>query len=124
MLESFQKFALFLRPVKPLAFAGLFLFAVMFVWNTTLAADGSGERWVIPSIVGVLWALSVYSFIGSFQHVPVKADSRASLPAKLKAVLRRAPYWVLACLALISSAAVLILSYRLFSVWLHDFGIP
>ncbi|MEE8464450.1 MAG: hypothetical protein V3S53_06665 [Gammaproteobacteria bacterium] len=124
MLESFQKFALFLRPVRPLAFAGLFLFAVMFVWNTTLAADGSGERWVIPSIVGFLWALSVYSFIASFQNVPVKADSRASFLAKLKAVFRRVPYWVLAFLALTSSVAVLILSYRLFSVWLHDFGIP
>lgn len=122
MLESFKKFALFLRPVRPLAFAGLFLFAVMFVWNTIGAADGSGERWVIPSVVGFLWALSVYSFIASFQHVPVKADSQASFLAKLKAVLRRVPYWVLAFLALTSSVAVLILSYRLFSVWLHDFG--
>ncbi|MCH9025968.1 MAG: hypothetical protein IIA05_02490 [Proteobacteria bacterium] len=123
MLESFQKFALFLRPVKPLAFAGLFLFAGMFAWNTIWAADGSGEQWVIPSIVGFLWALSVYSFIAGFQHVPLKADSQASLLAKLKAVFRRAPYWVLAFLALTSSVVVLILSYRLFSIWLRDFGI-
>lgn len=122
MLETFRKFALFLRPVRPLAFAGLFLFAVMFAWNTIGFADGSGEQWVIPSIVGFLWALSVYSFIASFQHVPVKADSQASFLAKLKAVLRRAPYWVLAFLALTSSVAVLILSYRLFSVWFQDFG--
>ena len=123
MLESFQKFALFLQPVKPLAFAGLFLFAVMFAWNTIGAADGSGELMVIPSIVGFLWALSVYSFIASFQHVPVKADSQDSFLAKLKAAFRRAPYWVLAFLALTSSVAILVLSYRLFSVWLHDFGI-
>ena len=123
MLESFQKLALFLRPVRPLAFAGLFLFAVMFAWNTIGVADKSGEQLVIPSIVGFLWALSVYSFIATFQHVPVKADSQASFLAKLKVAFRRAPYWVLAFLALISSGAVLILSYRLFSVWLHDFGI-
>ncbi len=123
MLESFQKFALFLRPVKPLAFAGLFLFALMFAWNTIGVANESGEQWVIPSIVGFLWALSVHSFIASFQHVPAKADSQASLLTKLKAVLRRAPYWVLAFLALTSNVVVLILSYRLFSVWLHDFGL-
>ena len=123
MLESFRNFALFLRPVRPLAFAGLFLFAVMFAWNTIGVADGSGEQWVIPSILGFLWALSVYSFIASFQHVPVKADSQASFLAKLKAGFRRAPYWVLAFLALTSSVAVLVLSYRLFSVWLQDFGI-
>jgi hypothetical protein len=123
LLESFQKFALFLRPVKPLAFAGLFLFAVIFGWNTIAAADGSGERYVIPSIVGFLWALSIYSFIASFQHIPAKANPRHSFLAKLMATLRRTPYWIMALLALISSVAVLFVTYRLFAVWLHDFGI-
>jgi hypothetical protein len=123
LLEIFQKFALFLRPVKPLAFAALFLFALIFGWNTIVAPGGSGEKYVIPSIVGFLWALSVHSFVVSFQHIPAKANPRHSILAKLMAALRRTPYWVLALLALISSVAVLTVSYRLFAVWLHDFGI-
>lgn len=122
MLERLQKFASFLRPVQPLAFTGMILFAVMFAWNT-MASVESGDQYVIPSVVGFLWALSAYSFIASFQYVPVKANSQASFLAKIKAAFRRAPYWVLAFLALTSSAAVLILSIRLFSVWLNDFGI-
>ncbi len=122
MLERLQKFALFLRPVQPLAVTGLILFAAIFAWNT-IAPVESGDQFVIPSIVGFLWALSAYSFIASFQYVPVKANSQASFLAKLKAAFRRAPYWALAVLALTSSVAVLILSIRLFSVWLNDFGI-
>ncbi|MCZ6560473.1 MAG: hypothetical protein O6931_06260 [Gammaproteobacteria bacterium] len=78
---------------------------------------------MIPSIVGFLWALSVYSFIGSFQHVPARANSQHSFLAKLMAALRRLRYWILALLALISSVAVLFVTYRLFAVWLRDFGI-
>ena len=123
MLENFQKIALFLRPVQSLAFVGIFLFAAMFAWNAIGAADVSEERYVIPSIVGFLWALSVYSFIASFQHVPAGPDAQASFLAKFKAAFHRMPYWILALLALISNVTVAVFSYRLLSVWLRDFGI-
>lgn len=118
MIDKFQQMAQalqFLRlPAVVLGGASLvFVGSIIFVVDSP-----TGERFLIPGIVSLLWALSVYAFIETFRVIPARADKSLGFFGRLKRKLSRGWYWLIGIIFVATSAAVLFVSYRLLFVWL------
>ncbi len=120
LLNTIQRTAAALQWLKKptLGLALIFLVAVFYIVVTSQSHDG--DRYLVPSIIGLLWSLSAFAFIINFCSVPPPAETNAPFFSRLKRRLHRFWYGLLAFLFLAATVAVLIVSYRLLSVWLHD----
>ncbi len=81
-----------------------------------------GDRFLIPSFVGLLWAMSTYSFIVTFRSVPEKASKTLGFFSKLKRNIHRGWYWFISVVFLGTTVAVILVTYRMVAIWLSDFG--
>ena len=84
--------------------------------------SGFGERFLIPSIVGALWAASIYAFIANFQSVPEKAHSGLSFFGKVKRRLHRGWYWIIGVVFLGTTAALVYFTSSVIGVWLREYA--
>ena len=87
-----------------------------------LLTSGSREedRILMPSFVGLLWSVSLYSFIESFRSVPERLTEKQGLLSGLKGRIRRAWYWTKGLVLLISTAVALVVTSRMVSIWLAE----
>jgi hypothetical protein len=118
MLFRLQRIAVSLRVLRlPLVILGLICLtmATLIVFSLTPA---NTERFLIPSCVGMLWALSAYSFIGTFQFVPGKADESFTFSSRLKRNMHRAWYWIIGFITLGVTIAAVYVTNRMISIWL------
>ena len=92
--------------------------AVLLVTSNSRA----GDRWLLPSFVGLLWATSVFAFIESFRGVPDSDGGEAGLYAKLKRRIRRGGYWVLGVVFFGATVVATVLTRRLVSIWLSEYA--
>ena len=76
----------------------------------------------MPSFVGVLWAMSTYTFIVTFLSVPEKVDNSLSWYGKLKRHLHRGWYWVISTVFLASTVAAIFFTKSMISIWLRDYA--
>lgn len=76
----------------------------------------------MPSFVGLLWAVSLYGFIESFHSAPEKLTERQGLLSDFKHRLRRGWYWIKGLVFLASTAVALLITSRLLSIWLAEYG--
>ena len=81
-----------------------------------------GDRFLIPSFVGVVWAMSTYTFIVTFQSVPEKADNSLSVIGKLKRHLHRGWYWVISMVFLGTTLAAIYFTNSMISIWLRNYA--
>lgn len=81
-----------------------------------------GDRFLIPSFVGLLWALSAYSFIVIFRSIPERASATLSIFNKLKRNFNRGVHWFIGVVFLGTTVFVIFVTYRLVSIWIHDLG--
>ena len=116
MLESLQKIAVALRPLYIPALVGVVVFAVLFLMNIFELEPAADTALLIPILVGLLWSLFWYSFIGSFQEIPGKPQAGQRFFTRIKIRCIRAWYWLLALLTLATSVGVIVVSIRLLSV--------
>ncbi len=86
------------------------------------ANSNDGDTFLIPSFVGVLWAMSTYTFIVTFRSVPEKAGNSLSLFGKLKRHLHRGWYWVISMVFLGTTLAAIYLTNSMISIWLRDYA--
>jgi len=87
-----------------------------------ISESHEGDRFIIPSFVGLLWAMSTYAFIVTFRSVPEKASKTMTFFSKLKHNISRGWYWFISIVFLGTSVAVIFLTYRMVSIWLRDYG--
>ncbi len=73
--------------------------------------------------VGILWAMSTYTFIVTFRSVPEKADSNLGIFGKVKRRLHRSWYWVISIVFLGTTAAAIYFTYSVISIWARDYSV-
>ena len=122
MINKLQRIAQAIQMLRlPSISVGLISLASMVVIIFISESHG-GDRFIIPSFVGLLWALSTYSFIVTFRAVPEKAIETLGFFSKLKHNIYRGWYWFISVVFLGSTVAVILLTYRMVSIWLRDYG--
>jgi energy-coupling factor transporter transmembrane protein EcfT len=122
MINLLQKIAqaiAFLR--LPCVAIGLFALATAaaIVFNSNLNAD---ELFLIPSVIALLWAMSCYFFIVTFNSVPENPDKALKFTARLKQNTKRAWYWFIGLVFILTTLAAASVTYRILSIWLKDYN--
>jgi branched-subunit amino acid permease len=79
------------------------------------------DRYLIPSLVGVVWAIATYIFLGSFSAVPPKPTTSWSFFRRVRRHVVRAWYGVLAIVYFTTSGFALWITSRLLSIWIRDY---
>lgn len=113
-LERLQKIARLLNPLKWVALVGAAVSAVTFMFGIL---DSQLGRYVIPSVVGGLWAVLLFAFITGFQVIPDVTPADNSVYEQLKTRIARAAYWMLAILTGAASLGALVATFRLMAIW-------
>lgn len=116
MLEKLQKAALALAPLERFCLFAALVLCTVFAMSVFEISTFAGDTYLIPSLVGVLWLLSLYSFIVCFRSLPAAVDAHGGLLARVRFKLLRAVYWAIAFILVAVSASVLFLSIRFFKV--------
>jgi len=102
----------------PFVVAGLACLAFI-VASLFFSEFHAAERFMIPAFIGLLWAVSAYSFIETFRSVPEKAKDGLSLLARIGRRIHRAWYGFISAVFFAATAASLWISYRMLSAWLR-----
>ena len=117
MIERLQRIANFLGPLRLLIFVmGGFSMVIVLLslfenpWLT-------GDRLLIPSILGFCWAATLYSISKLFAVVPGMPNEGAGFRERLSIRLRRGGLWILAVLTIGLTIAVVVLSFELLRTW-------
>jgi hypothetical protein len=87
-----------------------------------LPGSPAGERLLIPSAVGLLWAVILYAFLATFRAVPDRASGKAGLFERLGRGASRGWYWLLGVVLVGAAVAAALLTHRLASIWWRDYG--
>jgi hypothetical protein len=120
MIDKFQRIAQSMRILLlPSMLVGSICFVSMAIIVIGVRSE-EFERFLMPSLVGFVWAATTYSFVVTFCTIPEKADKSQGLIGKFKRRISRGWYWVLAVVFLGTTVAALILTGRLMSIWLKD----
>ena len=86
-----------------------------------ISESHESDRFLIPSIVGLLWAISTYYFIVTFRSVPKKANKSMKLFSKLKRNINRGWYWFIGVVFFGTTVAVMFVTLRMVSIWLESY---
>lgn len=122
MIEKLQRIAQALQMLRlPSIFAG-FVSLASIVVIIFISKSHEGDRFIIPSFVGLLWAISTYSFIVIFRSVPEKARKNLRFFSKLKHNIHRGWYWFISVVFLGTTVAVTFTTFRMVSIWLRDYA--
>ena len=122
LIDHLRRAAEALRSLRtPSIAVGLTCLAMIVV---VLLSTGSGEGdWLLmPSFVGLLWAISVYSFVDTFRGVPDKAATTHGFLRRLGRSARRGAYWILGLVFLGATLLALYFTARLVSIWLSEYA--
>ncbi|MEJ2609730.1 MAG: hypothetical protein P8179_06465 [Candidatus Thiodiazotropha sp.] len=122
MIDKLQQISQAIRILLiPSIAAGLFcLYAVIYiVFSST---THSGDHYLIPSFIGLLWAVSTYAFIVTFRTVPERANNSMSFFGNIKRKLSRGWYWIIGIVFIATTLSSLFLTYRMISIWIRDYA--
>ena len=122
MIDKLQGFAQTIQILRlPSIAVGLISLASMVV-IMFISKSPESDRFLIPSIVGLLWAISTYSFIVTFRSVPEKANKSLKFFSKLKRIINRGWYWFIGVVFLGTTVVAILVTYRMVSIWLRDYS--
>jgi hypothetical protein len=121
MIDRLQAVASRVQPLRFVAIAvGLFCLGVtMFIVFSPPSYEG--DRFLIPSLIGLLWSVSAYNFLVIFGSVPEKAAPSDKRFKRFKRAAWRAWYWFIALVFAGTTLAMLVASNSLLSVWIQDY---
>jgi len=80
------------------------------------------DRMLMPSFVGLLWAISLYTFIESFRSVPERLAEKQGLLSGFRHSIRRSWYWIKGVIFLAATALALVATSRMVSIWLSEYS--
>ena len=118
-LENLQKIARFLKPLKWVSIFAFAIFVATFIFSVV---EAHLDRYIIPSVVGGMWAMLLFAFITGFQVIPIPAPPEASITERMATQIARAAYWLLAALTGTASLGALVLTFRLLVIWSTEHG--
>lgn len=122
MIDQFKRIALAIRVLRvPAIIVGLVCATAIIVLLMT-SDSRQDDRLLMPSFVGLLWAIGLFTFIESFRAVPERAGSDQTLYGRLKRSMRRGWYWVLVVVFVGATAVAMFLTGRLVSIWLNEYA--
>ncbi|MGI9301549.1 MAG: hypothetical protein ACR2RB_02425 [Gammaproteobacteria bacterium] len=122
MIDSLQRIAQAIQILRlPAVAVGLISLASIAV-IIFASSSHEGDRLLIPSVAGLLWAVSAYSFIVTFRSVPEKASNTLRFFSRLKRNISRGWYWFISVVFLGTTAAGIFVTSRMVSIWLRDYG--
>jgi len=122
MIDKLQRISQTIQFLRlPAIAVGMFCLAttVVIILNTN---STHGDRFLIPSFVGLLWAMSTYTFVVTFRSVPEKAGNNLSFFSKLKRRLHRGWYWVISMVFLGTTVTTIYFTNSMISIWLRDYA--
>ncbi len=117
MLLRMQSIARRLLPLKNVWLLLILGFGVAFLMNIFGVEPVAKDIYLIPILIGLLWSLLLYSFVGLFQEIPASPLPEQSFLQRLKARIRRGMYWLLGIFTVAVSFSVVVVTVRLFGVW-------
>lgn len=122
MIDNLQRLAqriqLLRLPSAVVAAAGL----ASLVVSVLFLEPDQGDPFIIPGFVGLLWGMSTYSFIVAFRSAPGKNDNPIGVFRKLVHRLHRFWYGFISVVFLVTTAAVIVVTVRMISIWLNAYG--
>jgi hypothetical protein len=122
MIDTLQRIATAIQMLRlPSIVVGWVSLASLVVTIFFLAPH-QGDRFIIPGLVGLLWAISAYAFIATFRSVPEKPGRSSRRLARLWQKLKRGWYGFISAVFLLATLIVIVLTFRLVSVWLREYG--
>jgi len=93
-----------------------------FVYIVLTSTSHEGDTLLIPSIVGFIWATTTAALLSTFANVPPIPDPKYSFFRRVWIRVIRGWYWAIGLLFIATSFAALILTYRMISIWVSDYG--
>lgn len=119
MIDALHRVAVRIRPLRRVAVVlGMICLAGLGTILLGAPAAGDSSRLLAPALVGLIWCLSAYGFIDTFQAVPARPGPAHGFFARVKRSALRAWFWFLALLFGVSTLAALFLTFKLGSVWM------
>ena len=103
--------------LKPLFFLTTVAAILVFGYVVFFANGTDKDIYIILCIISVLWSLVCLLLLSFFPYVPPKADEQQRFLIRLKIGVVRAAYHIVSLIFVFSSAFVLLLTFRLLSVW-------
>lgn len=122
MIDVFQKLAVRMRPLRFVAVGGGVVFLAVTAAVTLHSDSWDGDHYLVPAMVGLLWSLSAYAFIQTFQSVPAIGGRDLGFWHRARRFIHRGWYWLLAALFSITTVALIFLTSRLIAIWFNDWS--
>jgi fatty acid desaturase len=98
------------------------LACLMAIVALLIASDSrESDRYLMPAALGLLWSVSVYTFIALFRSVPAKPSPDWAFLGRLRRKMTRAWYWLLALLFVCTTAGALFVTVQMLRVWLDEY---
>jgi hypothetical protein len=79
------------------------------------------ERFLIPSLVGLVWSVSTYAFIVIFRSAPEGSDKTLGFIGKIKQKFNLVLYWLISVTFLGATVFFIALTYRFILIWLSEY---
>ena len=121
ILEGLQSYANKFRLLKPFALIILVVSLAAAVIIIIKSHSHQDDLFLIPSLLGLVWALNCLGLLYTFPEIPRKSKKEDRFLLKLKLKLKRLWYWILGLLFIFTSIALLIISIRLMGIWFRDY---
>lgn len=117
-LSALSKKAIWLKPLFLIIIAVAF---IVFGYVVFIEEGADKDVYIIPSIVGVLWALVCSILLSVFPYVPPKPDKQERILKRWKIRLTRVAYHIGSLIFCILSVATVWLTLKLLNIWRTDF---
>jgi hypothetical protein len=120
VLEALEKLAHAIRILRlPSIVIGTvaLISALTMIFNPAL-----DDRYLMPSVIALLWAMCSYFFIVTFCSIPTRPDDSLPLFSKLKQKVGRGWYWLIGVMFIITTLSAIAVTYRMILIWLKDYA--
>lgn len=122
MIDKFQRIAQSIQFLRLPSMAAGLICLVSIVVSIFTYRSHEDDRFLIPSLVGIFWAMSTYAFIVTFHSVPEKASKATWFFSRLTRNIYRGWYWFIGIVFLGTMVSVIFLTYRVVSIWIRDYS--
>ena len=122
LLDTFNRFANAIQIVRiPSLVFGLLCF-VSIASVVFMSRSHEEDQFLLPAVVGLLWAISTYAFITTFRIVPEKSDKTWKITNRLKRNIHRGWYWLVSFTFVGITVVIIFMTGRMVTIWLKEFG--
>ena len=121
MLKGLSSISKRLVWAKPITVVVSLLFVAMLLSSMFGVGYFKDDVYLMPSLVGALWAGLLFNLVNFSPHFPSKPNKDITFFSRLKIRFIRFMFSLLAIVFLVLSAVVVMLSFKLFGIWRADF---